>query len=152
MHSTISTTTTPTVVVVAAAAAAAVEDDDDSSTLIELTDVLFMNNWAFDDVLSGALLTSYAQHAPIDGRAVIIRNPTPTHRVSEHGPLQPLDLYSLPSRNDQVFDVPENGVDWRADDGVHWTVLSVLPLGVTQASLQSSIAAKFLHMSRSLAI
>lgn len=89
--------------------------------------------------MSADLLSLYAQHAPIDSRAVFIRNPTPRHRPSERGALRPLDLYLLPSRDDQVFDVPANGVDWRADDGVHWAVLAVLPLGVTQASTQSTM-------------
>lgn len=37
---------------------AGTNDDDDSSspTLIAIADVLFMNNWAFDDLRSGDLL------------------------------------------------------------------------------------------------
>jgi hypothetical protein len=49
----------------------------------------------------------------------------------------------------QVYDVPADGVDWRAHKGVHWTALSVLPLGVRQQS-SASVSRKFRKMSESI--
>jgi hypothetical protein len=96
---------------------------DESTTVVEqplivVTDVLFMNNWAFGPALSGELLLLFGEHAPRDGRAVFICNPEPRHRVSEHSKkLRPLDLYVLPSVDSEVFDVPKGGIDWRHERG-----------------------------------
>jgi hypothetical protein len=116
--------------------------------LYSLTDYLFFNNWAFDDLLSIELLRQYGQLAPIDGQVVFIRNPLPRYRPgSAVGGA--LAMYELPQTDAQVYDVSAGGVDWRDASGVHWTALRVLPLGVRQSSTQV-VARKFASMSRSM--
>jgi hypothetical protein len=112
--------------------------------------LLFFNNWAFNDLLSIELLRHYGQLAPIDGQAVFIRNPLPRYRPgSTVGDGEALAAYELPHTDDQVYDVPAGGVDWRDAFGVHWTALRVLPLGVRQSSTQA-VARKFAGMSPSV--
>ena len=84
-------------------------------------DLLLMNNWAFDDALSNDLLGAYARLAPIGGAAIVLRNPAPRHRPGSVG--ESLSLYELPITDDEVFDVPPGGSDWRVERDVHWTAL-----------------------------
>jgi hypothetical protein len=122
--------------------------------LYSLTDYLFFNNWAFNDLLSIELLRHYGQLAPIAerGQAVFIRNPLPRYRPGSNvggDSGVALASYELPHTDAQVYDVPAGGVDWRDANGVHWTALRVLPLGVRQSSTQAA-ARKFAGMSCSV--
>jgi len=113
-------------------------------------DCLFLNNWAFDEGLSIELLREYGRLAPIGGQAAFLRNPLPRYRPgSAVGDNAALALYALPATAAEVFDVPAGGIDWRDAAGVHWTALSVLPLGVRQ-SRNAVIADEFRMMSPSI--
>jgi SAM-dependent methyltransferase len=114
-----------------------------------LADYLLLNNWAFDDTFTLECLRQYGRLAPVDGQAVFIRNPLPRYRPgSRIVGSDAFVLYELPTLDTLVYDVPAGGVDWRSADGVQWTAVRVLPLGVRQSTRQP--AARFVNMSRSI--
>jgi hypothetical protein len=77
--------------------------------LLSTCDIVFMNNWAFDDVLSNDIVAQYGERAPAGGRGMFIRNPSPRHRPGSAGPLA---LFELPRFDAQVYDVPADGIHW----------------------------------------
>lgn len=128
--------------------------------LYSTADFLLLNNWAFDDLLTDELLSNYGRLAPIDGRVILLRNPTPRYRPDSSRGNEPLALFELPTSEAQIVSVPRDGIDWRHHRDVHWTWLRVLPLGVRQLDrlgltdqrVAKAAMRKFRKMSQSLLV
>ena len=126
--------------------------------LYSIADVLLLNNWAFDETLSHELSRATADWREVGGRAIVIRNPTPRYRPESSKGTEALAFYELPTNDEQIYDVPAGGIDWRHHAGVHWTALRALLLGVRQLDRMTTstkskavtVLRKFCKMSSTL--